>query len=56
MLLALANEEVLQGIVESLLLLKYHIPQLRLVMNSHKERGEGRFGFLDMFMVGENGQ
>ncbi|CAG8655880.1 7411_t:CDS:2, partial [Dentiscutata heterogama] len=56
MSLAPANEEVLQGIFETLLPPSYRIPQLRLVMNGQKEKGEGRFGFLDLFLLGEAGQ
>ncbi|CAG8683252.1 5717_t:CDS:2 [Dentiscutata erythropus] len=44
MSLALTNEEVLQGIVETLFPLRYRIPQLRLVMNGQKKKGEGRYG------------
>ena len=46
-----ANEYVLQGIVEGLLPLQYRIPELSLVMNSQKQKGNGRFGYSDIFVL-----
>lgn len=48
-----ANEPVLQVIVELLLPLKHRIPELCLVMNNIKRKGKGRFGYLDIFVLGE---
>ncbi|GET03190.1 hypothetical protein GLOIN_2v1781474 [Rhizophagus clarus] len=57
MSLASANESMLQAIVESLLPLKYRIPELSLVMDGKKPKGSGRFGYLDIFVlkgIGDN--
>ncbi|CAB4396032.1 unnamed protein product [Rhizophagus irregularis] len=51
MSLSLANESMLQAIVESLLPLKYRIPELSLVMNGKKSKGSGRFGYSDIFVL-----
>ncbi|GES81853.1 hypothetical protein GLOIN_2v1781474 [Rhizophagus clarus] len=51
MSLSSANESMLQAIVESLLPLKYHIPELSLVMDGKKPKGSGRFGYLDIFIL-----
>ncbi|KAF9917174.1 hypothetical protein FBU30_000919, partial [Linnemannia zychae] len=49
--LSTANEAVLQGIVELLLdEPSNHIPELRLVVDGSKEPGNGRFGFVDIFI------
>ncbi|GES92217.1 hypothetical protein GLOIN_2v1781474 [Rhizophagus clarus] len=45
------NEHVLQAIIEGLLPQKYRIPELSLVMNGKKQKGSGRFGYLDIFVV-----
>ncbi|KAF9300698.1 hypothetical protein BGZ74_007593, partial [Mortierella antarctica] len=46
-----ANKAVLQGIVEVLLdEPSNRIPELRLVVDGSKEPGEGRFGFVDIFI------
>ncbi|GES94801.1 hypothetical protein GLOIN_2v1781474 [Rhizophagus clarus] len=45
------NEPVLQAIVEGLLPQKYRIPELSLVMDGKKQKGSGRFGYLDIFLV-----
>ncbi|GES94856.1 hypothetical protein GLOIN_2v1781474 [Rhizophagus clarus] len=45
------NEPVLQAIVEGLLPQKYRIPELSLVMDGKKQKGSGRFGYLDIFVV-----
>src|SRR6266536_4578903 len=50
MSLSSADEPVLQAIVESLLPLKYRIPELSLVMNGKKPKGLGRFGYSDIFI------
>src|SRR5688572_26813237 len=52
-----ADEAVLQAIVESLLPLKYRIPELSLVMDGTKLKGFGRFGYSDIFVlkgIGDN--
>ncbi|PKK77566.1 hypothetical protein RhiirC2_706502 [Rhizophagus irregularis] len=57
MSLSLANESMLQAIVESLLPLKYRIPELSLVMDGKKLKGSGRFGYSDIFVlkgIGDN--
>ncbi|CAB4477932.1 unnamed protein product [Rhizophagus irregularis] len=46
-----ANEPVLQAIVESLLPLKYHVPELSLVIDGTKLKGSGRFGYSDIFVL-----
>ncbi|GET03542.1 hypothetical protein GLOIN_2v1781474 [Rhizophagus clarus] len=51
MSLSSANEPVLQAIVERLLPQTYHIPELSLVMDGKKQKGFGRFGYLDIFVV-----
>ena len=50
-----ANEYVLQGIVESLLPLQYRVPELALVMDSQKQKGNGRFGYSDIFVLKATG-
>ncbi|GBC32268.2 hypothetical protein GLOIN_2v1817937 [Rhizophagus irregularis DAOM 181602=DAOM 197198] len=55
--LVIANESMLQAIVEILLPLKYHIPELSLVMDGKKPKGSGRFGYSDIFIlkgIGDN--
>jgi hypothetical protein len=44
MSLSSADEPVLQAIVESLLPLKYRVPELSLVIDGKKPKGSGRFG------------
>ncbi|CAB4399138.1 unnamed protein product [Rhizophagus irregularis] len=51
MSLSLANESMLQAIIESLLPLKYRIPELSLVMDGKKLKGSGRFGYSDIFVL-----
>ncbi|CAB4383190.1 unnamed protein product [Rhizophagus irregularis] len=53
MSLSLANEPVLQGIFEFSLPSKYRIPELCLVMNKNVRKGNRRFGFVDMFVLGD---
>ncbi|GBB88186.1 hypothetical protein RclHR1_14710003 [Rhizophagus clarus] len=53
MSLSSANEPVLQAIVELLFPLKHHVPELCLIMNNTKKKGNGRFGFVDIFVLGE---
>ncbi|GBB88920.1 hypothetical protein RclHR1_15530007 [Rhizophagus clarus] len=53
MSLSSANEPVLQAIVELFLPLKYYIPELCLIMNNTKKKGNGRYGFVDMFVLGK---
>ncbi|GBB91482.1 hypothetical protein RclHR1_01880013 [Rhizophagus clarus] len=50
-----ADEPVLQAIVESLLPLIYRIPELSLVMDGKKEKGCGRFGYSDIFILKDIG-
>ncbi|GBC04875.1 hypothetical protein RclHR1_05910008 [Rhizophagus clarus] len=50
-----ADEPVLQAIVENLLPLKYRIPELSLVMDGKKQKGSGRFGYSDVFVLKEIG-
>ncbi|GES87573.1 hypothetical protein GLOIN_2v1771827 [Rhizophagus clarus] len=50
-----ADEPVLQAIVESLLPLKYHIPELSLIMDGQKQKGNGCFGYSDIFILKEIG-
>ncbi|CAB4479618.1 unnamed protein product [Rhizophagus irregularis] len=57
MSLSSANESMLQAIVESLLPLKYRIPELSLVMDGKQPKGSGRFGYSDVFIlkgIGDN--
>ncbi|PKY47880.1 hypothetical protein RhiirA4_463279 [Rhizophagus irregularis] len=49
-----ANESVLQVTVELLLPSKYRVPELCLIMNAAMSKGNGRFGFLDVFVLGES--
>jgi hypothetical protein len=51
--LSTANEHVLQAIVELLLPSQYRIPELCLIANNTKRKGDGRFGFLDIFVLAE---
>ncbi|GES92239.1 hypothetical protein GLOIN_2v1781474 [Rhizophagus clarus] len=51
----IADEAVLQAIVESLLPSKYCIPELSLVMDGNKQKGFGRFGYSDIFVLKETG-
>jgi hypothetical protein len=51
--LSTANEHVLQAIVELLLPSQYRVPELCLVANNTKRKGDGRFGFLDIFVLAE---
>ncbi|CAB4373600.1 unnamed protein product [Rhizophagus irregularis] len=51
MSLSSADEAVLQAIVESLLPLKYCIPELSLVMDGTKLKGFGHFGYSDIFIL-----
>ncbi|CAB4389096.1 unnamed protein product [Rhizophagus irregularis] len=55
MSLSSANEPVLQAIVENLLPLKYCIPELSLVINGKKQKGSGRFGYSDIFILSSEG-
>jgi hypothetical protein len=51
--LSLADESMLQAIVENLLPLRYRIPELALVMDGEKSKGSGRYGFSDIFILKE---
>jgi hypothetical protein len=42
---------MLQAIVESLLPLRYRIPELTLIMDGKKLKYDGRFGFSDIFVL-----
>ncbi|CAB4425354.1 unnamed protein product [Rhizophagus irregularis] len=53
MSLSSANEPVLQEIFEFSLPSKYRVPELCLVMNKNVRKGNGRFGFVDMFVLGD---
>ncbi|RGB28659.1 hypothetical protein C1646_673062 [Rhizophagus diaphanus] len=55
MSLSLANEPVLQAIVENLLPSEYCIPELALVINGKRPKGSGRFGYLDIFILSNAG-
>src|SRR5687767_3669375 len=47
-----ANESVLQGVVEVLLdEPNSRVPELRLILDGKKEYGDGRFGFVDIFIL-----
>ncbi|KAF8950201.1 hypothetical protein BGZ46_004672, partial [Entomortierella lignicola] len=47
-----ANESVLQGVVELLLDEPHnHVPELRLVVDGSKTLGNGRLGFVDIFVA-----
>ncbi|GES84220.1 hypothetical protein GLOIN_2v1781474 [Rhizophagus clarus] len=50
-----ADEAVLQAIVEGLLPRKYRIPELFLVMDGKKQKGSGRFGYSDIFVIKSTG-
>ncbi|GES97534.1 hypothetical protein GLOIN_2v1774865 [Rhizophagus clarus] len=50
--LSSANEPVLQAIVEFLLPSKHHVPELCLIMNNTKKKGNGNLDFL-IFCLGE---
>lgn len=54
MSLSSANEAVLQAIVEILLPSRHRVPELCLVIDSKKQKGSGRFGFLDIFVLRNN--
>ena len=46
-----ANEAMLQSTVEFTLdKPRYRVPELRLVVDGNKEKGEGRYGFADLFI------
>ncbi|UZO03653.1 uncharacterized protein OCT59_024057 [Rhizophagus irregularis] len=51
LLITSAYEDLVIAIVESLLPLKYRIPELSLVMNGKKLKGSGRFGYSDIFVL-----
>uniref|UniRef100_U9TQE0 Uncharacterized protein n=1 Tax=Rhizophagus irregularis (strain DAOM 181602 / DAOM 197198 / MUCL 43194) TaxID=747089 RepID=U9TQE0_RHIID len=48
-----ANESVLQVTIELLLPSRYRVPELCLIMNTAVNKGNGKFGFLDVFVLGE---
>jgi hypothetical protein len=56
MSLSSADESVLQVIVENLLPLRHRIPELALVMDEKKSKGNGRFGFSDIFVLKGTGE
>ncbi|RUS34283.1 hypothetical protein BC938DRAFT_481471 [Jimgerdemannia flammicorona] len=45
-----SSEAMLQGVVELLLPPRNRVPELRLVMDGSKSKGDGRFGFVDVFI------
>jgi hypothetical protein len=49
--LSLADESMLQAIAESLLPLRYRVPELALVMDGEKSKGSGRYSFSDIFVL-----
>jgi hypothetical protein len=53
MSLLTANEPVLQAIVELNLPSKHRAPELCLVMNNIKKKGDGKFGYVDIFVLGD---
>ncbi|GET02206.1 hypothetical protein GLOIN_2v1488473 [Rhizophagus clarus] len=55
MSLCSTDEAVLQAIVEGLLPQKYCLPELFLVMDGKKQKGSGRFGYSDIFVVKSTG-
>src|SRR6266498_4990490 len=55
MSLSSADEAVLQAIVESLLPLKYCVPELLLVIDGKKPKESGRFNYSDIFVLRETG-
>ncbi|GBC03024.1 hypothetical protein RclHR1_04940004 [Rhizophagus clarus] len=54
MSLSSANESVLQAIIENILPLNCYIPELSLVIDGKKSKGSGRFGYSDIFILGDN--
>ncbi|GES79108.1 hypothetical protein GLOIN_2v1843805 [Rhizophagus clarus] len=54
MSLSSANEPVLQAIIENILQLNCYIPELSLVIDGKKSKGSGRFGYSDIFILGDN--
>jgi hypothetical protein len=52
--LSTADEPVLQVIIEKLLPPKCYIPELSLVMDGKLQKGSGRYGFSDIFILGNN--
>ncbi|RGB41552.1 hypothetical protein C1646_751974 [Rhizophagus diaphanus] len=48
-----ANESVLQVTIELLLPSRYRVPELCLIMNTAVNKGNGKFSFLDVFVLGE---
>ncbi|GBB83199.1 hypothetical protein RclHR1_00100003 [Rhizophagus clarus] len=53
MSLASADEPVLQAIVENIFPLDCFIPELSLVVDGKKSKGSGRFGYSDIFILGD---
>ena len=50
------DEATLQGVVEVLLdPPRTHVGEFRLVVDGTKKKGDGRFGFVDIFVVDESG-
>ncbi|CAG8601445.1 7991_t:CDS:2, partial [Dentiscutata heterogama] len=49
-----ANEDILHTAFELLLPSKHHRSELCLVVDPKKERGDGRYGFIDIFLDGTN--
>jgi hypothetical protein len=54
MSLSTANEPVLQAVAEVLLPSKYHVPELCLIMDNKKKKGDGKYGFVDIFILGDD--
>jgi hypothetical protein len=46
------NEAVFQAVIEMLLPLTFRVPELRLVVDGTKQKYNGRFGFVDIFIPG----
>ncbi|GES90907.1 hypothetical protein GLOIN_2v1843805 [Rhizophagus clarus] len=53
MSLASADEPVLQAIIENILPLDCFIPELSLVVDGKKSKGSDRFGYSDIFILGD---
>lgn len=46
------NEAVFQVVIEMLLPLTFRVPELRLIADGTKQKYNGRFGFVDIFIPG----
>ncbi|CAG8754005.1 3318_t:CDS:1, partial [Dentiscutata heterogama] len=55
MSLSRANEGVLQATVEQRISPSNFVPELRMIMDGHKFKGSGRYGFADIFVLSRGG-